>query len=77
MGPVFIQTNPFWVFAINHSSKQEYFPNKNNHDFLTDLSNSQNNFIVCFVIQNLEKNLTQMVYELKCLSVKMILVFVL
>ena len=55
----------FWVFATNHSSKLEYLPIPNNHNFVIDLPISQNGFSVCFVIQSLEKNQIQMVHELK------------
>ena len=65
MGSAFIQTTLFWVFAINHSSKLEYLPIPNNHNFVTDLPISQNGFSVYFVFQNLEKNQIQMVHELK------------
>ena len=65
MEPTFIQTTLFWVFAINHSSKLEYLPIPNNHNFVTDLHISQNGFSVCFVFQNLEKSQIQTVKELK------------
>ena len=65
MGLAFIQTTLFWVFATNHSSKLEYLPIPNNHNFVIDLPISQNGFSVCFVIQSLEKNQIQMVHELK------------
>ena len=53
---IIFQTTLFWVFATNHSSKLEYLPIPNNHDFVIDLPISQNGFSVCFVIQSLEKN---------------------
>ena len=65
MGPTFIQTTLFLVFAINHSSKLEYLPIPNKNNFVIDLPISQNGFGVCFVIQNLEKNQIQMVNQLK------------